>query len=123
MANIAKVGDNINSKTVSGHCYIVEYDENDNPYNSYYNCSISGKISNAGSNSKVYINGVLVATKGASTNESDDMHSNQSGTITTGSSKVFINGVPVARTGDIVNLHNGETTVISNTNSKVFINS
>lgn len=121
MPGIARQGDAIVSKSASNHCTRPATDSQGNPYTENYTCTISGVISNSGANTKVYIDGKLIATVGSSTYENDDNHTNSLGSIISGSSKVFINGQPVARIGDNVTLHNGDSTTISQGSSRMIV--
>lgn len=82
--------------------------------------AISGFIS-GGCSPNVYCNGLPVATVGSVTTENDSCCGSAKGTVATGSSKVFVNGKPIARIGDALNPHNG-TASITGGSSNVIAN-
>lgn len=84
-------------------------------------CKIEGSIVRKCS-SNVYVNGRPVALVGSETEETDCCcPSPQTGTVKTGSPKVFVNKVPLARLGDEIEPHNGEVFIISGSGN-VFAN-
>ena len=82
--------------------------------------AISGSIS-GGCSTNVYCNGLPVATVGSVTTENDSCCGSAKGTVAAGSSKVFVNGKAIARSGDALNPHNG-TASITGGSSNVIAN-
>ena len=79
--------------------------------------SISGNCSQ-----NVMINGIAAATVGSTTSEIDACCGGGSGSVTSGSSIVNINGKPAARAGDNITTHVGSITTISGCSNNVNIN-
>ena len=82
---------------------------------------MSGHIS-AGCSSNVMINGISAATVGSTTSEVDACCGGGSGSVTSGSGIVNINGKPAARAGDNITTHVGSITTISGCSNNVNIN-
>lgn len=82
----------------------------------------------------VFVNGLEVAFSGAKTQENDSYrlpsgwsyvsgaHSNMNGSVSNGSTTVFVNGKPLARKGDSVTTHANTTSSIQEGSSNVFAN-
>lgn len=132
---VARSGDKINDSIAPNHITVREWEPNGDRqgYWEYdeINATVSGTI-NEGNSKNVYVNGISVAVVGSHTLESDsyssswDYYSGQhinatSGAVSSGSSTVFIGGVPVARVGDSVNTHANTSTTISQGSSNVFV--
>lgn len=80
--------------------------------------TFTGTIS-GGCSDKVFINGKKAAYVGSTTSESDSLCSG-SGSVSSGSSKVFIDGQPAARLGDSVKGHKGTGTITSGSSTVIF---
>ena len=139
---IARSGDSIVAKSISGHIstkYWYDYG-NDSEGNylggDYVGSSTSATVSGSiqRTSGTVYANGKLVCVKGNNTNESDSYslpsghiyvsgsHSGvTNGRITGSSSSVYISGVLVARKGDSVTNHAGTGTTINSGSTNVFV--
>lgn len=134
LKGVARNGDTINEVTASNHVTVRKWNSNgDNP--GYYmyddvNATISGSI-NEGNSSAVYANGILASVQGSRTLESDDYssswdyysgkHTNAtSGSVASGSSTVFIGGIPIARMSDNISTHAGVLTTIKDGSTNVF---
>lgn len=148
MPGVARLNDSISGTTASNYCctnitrdswqVCVEWDENGNcirwetRYGSYYcnrysSTSITGQITSNVSNN-VYVNGRPVAFVGSVTSEqaSTCAYPNYSpgpgsgnGTISGGSSKIFVNGKRLARQGDAVTPHSGTATITTGSSNVI----
>ena len=140
---IATTGDKITQGTIPSHIqreYYTSpsYDEYGNPYGggwgstSSISATVNGTIER--SSGTVYADGKLVCVKGNSTKENDThstishpyrysggKHTGSAGSISAGSSTVFIGGVAVARKGDAVRTHAGSNTTIQDGSTTVFV--
>ncbi|MNB89372.1 PAAR motif protein [compost metagenome] len=117
MPGVARLGDSIQGTTSGEHGGHYDIDG----YPLHGSGTITGTIV-SGCSTNVFINGKNAAVVGALTNESDNCDSGQTGTISIGSSNVFVNGKALARNGDSITPHNG-TAFISSGSSDVFVNS
>lgn len=129
---IAVNGGSFIPATLDNHIEVRRYiSTNDGGYYSYSSrdATVSGNI--VKTTGDVYINNLLVAAQTDLTNETDTYdlgiwsyvsgaHSNISGSITGGSSTVFVGGKQVARIGDTVTTHGGVTTEINSGSTTVF---
>lgn len=140
---IAQAGGKITQGTIPNHIqrdYYTspDYDQNGKPYgggwgsSSSISATVNGTIER--SSGTVYANGKLVCVKGNSTKENDThssisypyryaggKHTGSAGSISAGSSTVFIGGAPVARKGDAVRTHAGTSTTIQDGSTTVFV--
>lgn len=114
MAGAARKGDSISGTTDSNHV-IIGYDGEGSPI--YGSSSISGSIS-GNCSSNVFINGQQAAFVGSTTTETDQQDMG-SGSISSGSSKVYINGNRVARNGDAISPHTGTANITSGSSNVI----
>lgn len=115
MAKAARKGDSITGTTSGEHG--GHYDEWGSPIHGP--CSISGTIS-SNCSPNVFINGKAAVFIGSNTTESDCCDSGRTGTVSAGSSSVFVNGKRMARINDSITPHNG-TGKISGGSPNVFV--
>lgn len=113
MANfVAILNDPIEGMTLGEHH--LHYDSPHGPL------PITGKISGNVS-SKVFINGLGIATVGSTTEETDACcgGDNSGGVIVGGFDKVTLRGKPIAMVGSEVDAHDGTASVSSSSQRKV----
>lgn len=131
MAGVARIGDSISGMTTDTHHYHYEngapiYDTDGTTIIGYQQVlvydpavPISGSIS-GNCSSNVYVNGAAVAKIGSTTSE-QDAYDSGSGSVSGGSSSVFVNEIGISRNGDSVSPHNG-TASVSGGSGNVFAN-
>lgn len=111
MPSVSRLGDGIIGVT-SG-----EHSGHSSPHSP---STLTGNIAGACS-SNVLTNNYPTATIGSVTEEHDSCCGTAYGSISGGSSRVYVNGIPIARSGDSVSPHNG-TANISGGSPNVFAN-
>ncbi|MNB98290.1 PAAR motif protein [compost metagenome] len=147
MPKAAYNGVSLTESTKIGYVsYVERYrsgtDSDGNPQYRNASYQTDAKITgNVNASSNVYINGSPAVTVGDSTTEqwtadpapyahnggtitsiSPGTSGSGSGTVTIGSSNVFVNGKPLAYEGSTVTTHLGNTTTIAEGSNNVFVN-
>ena len=136
---IARNGDTLTQSVANSHIHRERWVSGDEFTSGYWtsassiSATINGTITR--SSGSVYANGILVCTKDDRTKETDTHNTisspyrydggrhtnNTNGSISGGSSTVFIGGKSVARKSDSVTNHAGGSTTIAGGSNNVFV--